>query len=365
MKKNFERNIKKNNFRLKKIQFIKLPYSPIFIMLKYICTIVLIMCLILNASASEMDSLGIEKRNGLVLVQHKVEKGETLYMLLKRYNCTEKEYFSINFEKKNSTIRPNDVIEIPFHTSNHENRAENSSARVDENGIEIIDVPEATPKETSIVRGSTIKKDSSKVKVQKPKTIAKTTQTHLVADGENLFSISKKYQLKPWQIREWNELKSDILHPNQLLYVSKPAHFIEKFAKKDSLKTKITSVQAPAGDWTKENKSNKNSLKTPIQVAPTQIPNAPGGKKVKEQGIAEIIDTNIQSSKYLALHRSAPIGTLIKIQNQANDKSVWVKVIGKLQIEGDVMIKVSPVAFEKLSPKDKRIRAEITYSLSN
>lgn len=124
-------------------------------------------------------------------------------------------------------------------------------------------------------------------------------------------------------------------------------------------------MQAPAGDLEKDNKKSKNIVKNPVVVAPTQIPNAPGGKKIKEQGIAEIIDTNTQSSKYLALHRTAPIGTLIKIQNQANDKSVWVKVIGKLQIEGDVMIKVSPVAFEKLSPKDKRIRAEITYSLSN
>lgn len=256
-------------------------------MLKYICTIVTFIALFLNASAAEMDSLGIEKRNGLVLVQHKVEKGETLYMLLKRYNCTEKEYFIVNFEKKNSKIRPNDVIEIPFHAKIHENRTESAHAtnsKVDENGIEIIDVPEATPKESTVVKANTsIKKDSSKIKVQKIKSPTKSSLTHLVADGENLFSISKKYQLKPWQIREWNELKTDILHPNQLLYVSKPPHFIEKVAKKDSLKSKISSVQAPAGDLEKDNKKSKNIVKNPVVVAPTQIPNAPGGKKIKSK----------------------------------------------------------------------------------
>ena len=91
------------------------------------------------------------------------------------------------------------------------------------------------------------------------------------------------------------------------------------------------------------------------------MPNAPGGKKNIENGVAEVIDAGEKTDKYLALHKTAPVGTLIQVRNEANGLSVWVKVIGKLPESGETIIKISPKAFEKLQPRDKRIRAEISY----
>lgn len=348
------------------------------------------MLILTNSFANPVDSLGIEKRNGKILVQHKVEKGETLYSILKRYDCSEKDFLTANTSyKKGSTIAPEQVIEIPIKGKQVAKKApiveiitaptaKSDKNNIDENGIEIIDIPEATPKETSQVREKISQTDSSKgilaeIDAVKKVTPAKTplkVKTHTVIAGQNLFTVATLYKVKVWQIREWNGLTNDALKVNQVLVVEKPANLVVKTIKKDTLKPKPIQVQAPAGDVAvkeKEKPKNQTVINKPITNKPaaTTVPNAPGGKKFSEQGIAEMIDAGTSTNKFLALHRTAPVGTLIKVANQANGQSVWVKVIGKLSSAGDVVIKISPKAFEKLSPKDKRIRADLSYNVSN
>jgi rare lipoprotein A (peptidoglycan hydrolase) len=89
---------------------------------------------------------------------------------------------------------------------------------------------------------------------------------------------------------------------------------------------------------------------------------------VSESGLAEIIDTEESSSKYLALHHSAPVGTLIQVKNEYNQETIWVKVVGRIpdtSINEDIVIKLSSRAFEKLSPNSRRFRAEISYISAN
>ncbi len=70
------------------------------------------------------------------------------------------------------------------------------------------------------------------------------------------------------------------------------------------------------------------------------------------------------SDKYLALHKTATIGTIIFVKNQMNDNVVIVRVIGALPntgINDKINIKLSRVAFEKLDAKDDIIPVELTY----
>ena len=345
-------------------------------MLKYICSTIVFVFFLTKAFSNPLDSLGIEKKNGKILVQHKVEKGETLYSILKRYDCSEKDFFVVNSVLKQGDILASDqVIEVPFKSKKNSTKApiieiitpknNNLKGKIDENGIEIVDIPEATPKE---LPKEEPKIDSAKsievVKKEAPANIIIKGKSHTVLAGQNLFSISKQYNLKVWQLREWNDLKTDALQVNQILLVEKPANFVAKTVKKDTLKAKVLPVQAPAGDIGTE-KTITTLTKPVANTPPTTVPNAPGGKKFNEMGIAEVIDAGSSTNKYLALHRTAPVGTLIKVANQANGQSVWVKVIGTFSGSGDIIIKVSPKAFEKLLPKDKRIRAELSYSVSN
>jgi rare lipoprotein A (peptidoglycan hydrolase) len=84
-----------------------------------------------------------------------------------------------------------------------------------------------------------------------------------------------------------------------------------------------------------------------------------------EIGFAELIEGKDASTKYLALHRSAPVGTLVQVRNDINNESLYVKVIGRLPDTGlnnQVLIRLSSRAFEKLSPNGQRFRAEVSYS---
>lgn len=360
-------------------------------MFRLFCSTTALMFILTNSFANLVDSLGVEKRNGKILVQHKVEKGETLYSILKRYDCSENDFFAANSSfKKGATISPEQVIEVPFKSKKVKPKAapiveivsatpaKNEKKNVDENGIEIVDIPEATPREPlvnekisptdDLVKGASAKTDSNK-KTPASKMPIKG-KTHTVVAGQNLFTVAKLNNIKVWQIREWNNLTNDAIRVGQVLIVEKPAVLAIKTVKKDTLKPKAVQVQAPAGDVAvkeKEKPKDQTVINKPVtnKPAPTIVPNAPGGKKFSEQGIAEMIDAGASTNKFLALHRTAPVGTLIKVANQANGQSVWVKVIGKLSSAGDIVIKISPKAFEKLSPKDKRIRADLSYSISN
>ncbi|RYU96892.1 LysM peptidoglycan-binding domain-containing protein [Emticicia agri] len=340
-----------------------------------------------NSLPTPLDSIGIEKKNGKLFVLHKIEQGETLYSILKRYNASEKEFYAANPEFKKDAIMASDqVISIPLNTKSKsvprprvaEVLPTQDSTRprgvIDENGIEVIDIPEATPKD-ALANNEDSLKNSATDNVTDTKNIK--LKTHTVVAGDKLFSVATKYKVKVWQLKEWNKLTTDVLRVNQVLVVEKPVDLVANVPKEEKKEvakakpvvkpiatvSKPKTASGPAGDVEKDKKSTTVVTKPLANKPQTPVPNAPTGKKYNEQGIAEVIDAGSSTNKYLALHRTAPVGTLIKIANEANGQSVWVKVIGKLSGSGDAIIKISPKAFEKLQPKDKRIRASLSYAL--
>jgi hypothetical protein len=161
------------------------------------------------------------------------------------------------------------------------------------------------------------------------------------------------------ELRKWNNLTSDRLQEGQRLIVSDPAGSTSTIAvdKSNLLPAKAAVTAAPA--------TAAAATQTPTEAtAPVKEKGPEDIKKKIETGIAELIDVPDNSGKFLALHRTAPIGTLVLVKNLTNNQSIWVKVIGRLP-NGDakVIIKLSPKAFEKLNAVDKRVRAEISYLL--
>lgn len=157
------------------------------------------------------------------------------------------------------------------------------------------------------------------------------------------------------ELRKWNNLTSDRLQEGQRLIVSDPSGSKSTIAvDKTSLLPAKTTVAATA----------PAAAPAPVSEAPAKEKGPEDIKKKIETGIAELIDVPDNSGKFLALHRTAPIGTLVLVKNLTNNQSIWVKVIGRLP-GGDskVIIKLSPKAFEKLNAVDKRVRAEISYLL--
>ena len=52
--------------------------------------------------------------------------------------------------------------------------------------------------------------------------------------------------------------------------------------------------------------------------------------EILQTGLAELIEGTSGNRKYLALHRNAPVGTIMKVKNEMNNREVFVRVMGKL-----------------------------------
>jgi membrane-bound lytic murein transglycosylase D len=136
---------------------------------------------------------GIEKEKLLVEVKkakeqdiHIVRSGESLGLIANKYHCSVASLKSWN-NLKNNTIRPGQKLYVL-----------------------------SPGKSTSTI---------SKTIDQKPKEIvqvSKDPNIHIVADGETLASISQKKNCKVDDLKKWNNLKDDTIHPEQKLVVTAP-----------------------------------------------------------------------------------------------------------------------------------------------
>ena len=78
-----------------------------------------------------------------------------------------------------------------------------------------------------------------------------------------------------------------------------------------------------------------------------------------------IIDDTDFTTKYLALHKTAPMGSLVKVINRMTNKEVEVRVVGNLPETGlnrNVLLRLSSAAYEKLGALDQKIPVTSSYS---
>ena len=223
--------------------------------------------------------------------------------------------------------------------------------------------------------------------------------THKVQKSENLFSISKKYNVTVDQIKQLNNLKSNSLKIGQVLVVSEKSttplrnenvllnnpdikperqpennvsdnkveeNKAERYVEEKAVKIEPKVKEESENHSIKEEKDSHSTKENPADDKKILFAN--GRQEMNESGVASWIDDETAgSNKYYALHRTAPTGTIIKITNKMNSRSVYVKVVGKLPDTGDndgLIIKVSKSSAEKLGVLDQRFQASLLYGLN-
>jgi LysM repeat protein len=264
-----------------------------------------------SAFGSQIDSLGLKKENNKTYIVYKVENKQPLYSILKHFNLSLTEFKQINPEV-NIPINAGEIIFIPIHYLDEATNALIAPVKPVEKVVVVKKQEEIKPTESGI---------------------------HIVSAKQSLLTIANLHKVTMADIRKWNNLTSDVLKEGQRLLVEAPKNFVID---------KSTLLGSKNDKGIEELKSDSKE--------------SDGLKKTIETGIAELIEVPDNSGKYLALHKSAPIGTLVLVKNLANNQSIWVKVIGRLpNSDGKLIIKLSPKAFERLNAVDKRIRAEISY----
>ena len=286
------------------------------------------------------DSVGLKKEGGKSYVLFKVEPKQTLFSIVKRYGSSVAEFKAAN-PGISESVNVGQTIKIPYK------------------GVSIASVP-ATPKYTPT--------PPPVAPITPPPVESVKMVSHVVEPSQGLYAVATKYKVTMADLRKWNNLTNDQLAAGQVLIVDAREYERAKKAgdlpaKGEVVKVEDTNMGNNTGGSVVVQKPVEESATGDVKTSSETSKTSSGYRKTVETGLAELIDVEDKSGKYLALHRSAPTGTLVNVKNSSNGQSIWVKVIGRLPDIGSdrVIIKLSPRAFEKLNPSDKRIRAEISY----
>ncbi|OKL38822.1 peptidoglycan-binding protein [Pontibacter flavimaris] len=199
---------------------------------------------------------------------------------------------------------------------------------------------------------------------------------HTVEPKQTLYSVSRMYNISVENLRFWNKLPGNTIEIGQELIVGvgeptptqKPLYMPEP----DDEMTKGADSNAVASAGP-ANPAPVNA--TPVVVTtkervmeeeePEEDASPAGMNKRIEAGMAEMIDPKTNdTNKYLALHKTAPVGTIMQVKNAMNGQVVYVRVIGKLPETGEnerVVVRLSKKAYQKLGAVDPRFRVELSY----
>ncbi len=338
----------------------------------------------------QSDSVGFERKDGKILVLHKLSAGETLFSLSKQYGSTVEEIISSNQGMAIHQLAIGDTLRIPL-----------SPQVIQPANTNVIAVHVVNKSETlySIARkyevdvqqikswnhlGNTPLSIGQKLIIydEKPEIPESenapppdnTLQVHVVRQGETLYSVSKDYQVTVDQLIEWNQLQSNGISLGQKLIVSQPDQLAQPKDTSEVVQPGIDSAISPINKETQpdapvknteikeiEEKEERKEVKT---IRDEEKKDHESYKKFTQTGFASPITGLTDTKKYLALHRTAPIGTIMQVRNEMSNLSVFVRVIGKLPdtgINDKLTIRITQAAYESLGGLNERIPVEISY----
>jgi LysM repeat protein len=350
--------------------------------------------LFFNAHQEHRDSLGTETVNGKVFVIHSVGEKETLYGISRRYGSSIESILQYN-PSADAGLEIGQILKVPYTSKKEVSTGNGSTHTVAAKetmysisklyGVSIEDIRQWNSlKDNSISIGQTliIRKSntgsSPVIQTNVPDVNVSKNGIHTVAAKETMFSISRQYGISVQQLKDWNKLEGNDISIGQQLSVSAPKGVIPP--KVDSPKETTSVVQSTPPAQPVGNTPPQSSPSTTAEPKKEQTPTSATTKsdeqtirvtetvkntdEVLQSGLAELIEGTSGNRKYLALHRTAPIGTIMKVRNEMNSREVFVRVMGKLPdtaVNNKLVIKISKSAYDRLGAIDSRFRVEVTY----
>ncbi len=333
------------------------------------------------SAVTPMDSIGVETVNGKLFVIHRVDERETLFAISRRYHTTVDAIVEHN-KDADKGLEIGQILKIPYtkpaakpldaivHVVEAKETMFSISKKYNVSTDDIKQWNNLTDNTLSIGQQLFIRK---KGVIKEPASIPVTSRkgVHTVGAQETLFSIAKRYNVTTQQLKQWNNLDDTALKIGQTLFVSQP----EQTTSTSASNRANTNTNPPSENAVRETPIKKEpEVKREIEKKePEPVKEVPtihisesvkNGNELVEGGLAELIEGTEGNRKYLALHRTAPIGTILKVRNEMNNREVFVRVTGKLPdtaLTDKVIIRISKSAYDRLGAIDQRFRVEVTY----
>ena len=321
------------------------------------------------ACVQAQDTLEVQGAAPDLYLMHTVKKGETFYSLSRTYSVPPKEIAAQNNLSFEGGLQLGQSVKIPLTTGNF---------------LQGGDAAGGYP------------------------------LYHKVTEKETLYRISVNYNKVPLDnIRHWNNFSGDGVKKDGYLIVgwlkgggngaaapvshpapaNPPAIEPTTVAKKEPAPSTVTPappvitpappVQAstetvkketpapPAAENTAAKKEQAPPVATPPPAAPSgssfeqvYAQQTTGKKVTTEKGPGSWFKSNAGAGKYYALHNTASRGTIIKVTNPLNGKSIYAKVleaIPQMKQNAGLIIKLSDSAIEALGTNETKFYCELSY----
>ncbi|EHQ29452.1 Peptidoglycan-binding lysin domain-containing protein [Mucilaginibacter paludis DSM 18603] len=317
---------------------------------KFLLLTVLLSSLSISLFATNLiDSTGVENQNGKKVILHKVEPKETFYSIGRRYNISPKIIIAYN---NNSTVLSiGQIIKVPTEQAFAETVAVSKPAT-----------------QKSVAANNNFSVRSSPA--SEPQTSA--TQ-YKVSAGETLYAIAKRFDTSVADIISLNNLKSNNLVPGQVLLVKSAPQAPQQQVVKQSTTTPPPTSPPPSQQQPPVPVAKRDTTLVVSQDSMDANHHAASSRyglyEKNEKGVAIWMDNDsLDPNKKLVLHRTAPVGTVIKITNPMTNRTTFAKVVGRFtETEGtkDALMVMTKSVAESLGAIDKRFHVIISYGTPN
>lgn len=366
-----------------------------------------------------IDSVGVENQNGKKIILHKLEAKETYYAIARKYNVKPQAVIQFN---NNVALHPGDIIKVPtdrpflqaatqaqpqtnaaveggtviqYKVAQHEylfgiakrfgttvediKKLNNLKSDVLAPG-QIISIHQGAGTQPQVAAEQPPVKQApvqvqpkplmiappANTQVQPPVSAVNTGETgtviqYKVTKREYLYSVAKRFNTTVESIKQLNNLTENGLKPGMVLNIRQgeaPANTIVV-----QQANRATDTIPPAKRDTTNIASIADSLNN--KHATSRY----GLFEKNEKGIATWMDDpSFDPNKKLILHRTAPIGTVVKITNPMTSRTTFAKVVGRFtdnESTRDVIIVMTKNVAESLGAIDKRFRVNISYGVPN
>ena len=270
-----------------------------------------------------IDSIGVENLDGKKVILHKLDPKDNYFSVGRRYD-----------------VRPNVIIQF-----------NNNIPLIDG---KVIKVPTDRPflEKTSPVVQKAPAQTAPAVNTASDPNI----QQYKVSAGETLYSIAKRFSSTEEDIKKLNGLTSTALIAGQTIQVRSGVADIPP---------PVVPVVRPVAKPDVVTYSNPKDSINAVRFNANKF----GLYEKNEKGVATWMDDDgLDASKKLVLHRTAPVGTVIKITNPMTGRTTFAKVVGRFndsENTKDVILVMTKNVAESIGALDKRIHVNISYGSPN
>ncbi|MBL7870392.1 MAG: LysM peptidoglycan-binding domain-containing protein [Cyclobacteriaceae bacterium] len=324
--------------------------------------------------AAPADSLRMETINGKRFIIHSIDEKETLYAISRRYGVSITSILEAN-PTADGGLSVGQQLKVPYvpkakpvqtTTGDRKHKVAAGETLFSISRMYDVSVDELKAwnnlKDNALSPGQELiikKKSTSPALVEIP-TTKSLKGVHTVVAGETLYSISRQYNVSVQQLKEWNSLVANEVQIGQTLFLTQPMNGTPEVKPEVQIADAKPEVKEVVVSGQPEIKTQPEVKETTIRISEKVT----GSDEVKEGGLAELIEGTDGNRKYLALHRTAKVGTILKVRNELNNREVFVRVAGSLPnigINNNVIIKISKSAYDRLGAIDPKFRVEVTY----